>query len=83
MKRIFDFHVGVDYNEVTGDTDLQVHGRLTKGAENTFVGGCIINMIGALEKQTTLMDKRNVIEVVDNIPADPIAQSLEDKWIKK
>lgn len=83
-NRVFDLHVGVDHNTVTGDIDYQISGKITKEAKDTFLGGFVINMVEALDKQRRASElslaSKPVIDVVETISPE---KALEDKWKKK
>lgn len=81
-RRLFELHLGVDKNEATGDIDYVVSGKVSKEAQESFLGGCLFNMLGTLDKQTKEYNK--AIEVVENIPVveNKTAQELAAKWKK-
>ena len=82
-KRLFELHLGMDQNEVTGDVDYVISGKVSKEAQESFLGGCLFGMLGALDKQTR---EKKAIEVVETIPVTPMndnMKALEDKWKKK
>lgn len=86
-KRIFELHLGVDQNEVTGGMDYVVSGSVAKGAEDTFIGGCLLGIVKALDKESRTMTAKTIDYVNDGNTAIPVSEitdkALEEKWVKK
>ena len=93
-KRIFELHLGLDQNEVTGDLDYTISGKVAKQAQNTLLGGTILGVLGVLDKQSKqkTLNAVNVVDTImipDNTNGNNVnineakAQELADKWKKK